>query len=195
MEARPVRIGISMRERSHRSAAGQNRQPAVRPLARELDLETELTPDLQIALEYWRAKKVARVAPPRSQIDPVDLSPLLPRVMLVDVDGERGEFRYRLAGTGIVKLHGMELTNRGPRDLQPAALGIMIEQHYAEAVRRVAPVAHLVTLAVGEDSATYRRLILPLSDDGITVNRLLTVDSYDDGGLALRDCLQECATA
>ena len=35
------------------------------------------------------------------------------------------------------------------------------------------------------------RIILPLSEDGETINRLLTVESYADAAQDLRDCFEE----
>lgn len=181
-----------MRERSHRGGA----HTAIRVEANELHLDHDLSPDLAAALDYWRQKKAARLAPARRDIDPLDIAGLLPRVMLVDVlragdNGGRQEFRYRLAGTGIVKNHGMELTNRGPRDLQPAAYGALVHDHYTEALSRRAPLAHRLSLQHAGSNGDYRRIILPLSDDGGSINRLMTVDSYEDGGQGLRDCFKE----
>jgi len=156
----------------------------------EIDLDGALTPDLRIALEYWRAKKGQRLAPTRADIDPLDIAALLPRVMLVDVSVDPLEFRYRLAGTGIVRVHGVELTHTRPRDLMPAAYGELVHRHYEDAVARRAPLAHRFLLELEAQRCGYFRIILPLSDDGACINRLMTVASYEEGTQALCDCFR-----
>ena len=168
--------------------AGRRAGPQVEAV--EIDLNGALAPDLRVALEYWRAKKGQRLAPTRADIDPVDIAALLPRVMLVDVSTDPLEFRYRLAGTGIVRVHGVELTHTRPRDLMPAAYGALVHRHYEEAVTRRAPLVHQFLLERETQRCGYLRIILPLSDDGDCINRLMTVASYDAGTQALCDCFQ-----
>jgi hypothetical protein len=146
----------------------------------ELDIETKRYPEIARSLAYWRAKRGGRLLPSRADIDPLDLSVDLPRVMMAEVSHEPLEFRYRVAGTGTFRVHGEELTGKHPRDLQPPEFGQLIHDHYCEAVARRTPILHLIQLDVGEVSASYARIILPLSGDGATVDRLLTVECYEN---------------
>jgi hypothetical protein len=62
--------------------------------------------------DYWCDKRGDRAMPSRSDIDPVEMRPLLPHLMLLDVvDGGR-DFRYRLVGTEIERNFGPPLTGR-----------------------------------------------------------------------------------
>lgn len=150
--------------------------------AAKLDLEKDLPryPDLCLALDYWKGKKGDRVAPARADIDPVDIPRLLPRIMLVDVertDSGEAEFRYRLSGTGIRSVHGYDATGLRPRDLTPEAYGKLIHAHYRAAVEARQPLAHVIVMITNKKQRSYARLILPLSEDGETINMLMTVDS------------------
>jgi len=63
-------------------------------------------------LAYWNARRGVRFAPARADIDPADITALLPDIMMVDVlDGGR-DFRFRLIGTRIVEGLGRDSTGR-----------------------------------------------------------------------------------
>jgi hypothetical protein len=146
----------------------------------ELDIDTKRYPEIARALAYWRAKRGTRLLPSRADIDPLDLSIDLPRIMMAEVTHDPLEFRYRVAGTGTFRVHGEELTGKHPRDLQPREFGALIHSHYCEAVARRAPILHLLQLNVRDVATSYARIILPLASDGETVDRLLTVECYED---------------
>lgn len=152
----------------------------------ELDLDCDRYPEIARALAYWRAKRGSRRMPSRADIDPPDLAIDLPRIMMAEVSHEPLDFRYRVAGTGTFKLHGEELTGKRSRELQPPEFGALIHSHYCEAVQRRAPILHLIQLDAGDIATSYARVILPLSSDGERVDRLLTVECYEDNLDALQ---------
>jgi hypothetical protein len=157
----------------------------------ELDIDTKRYPEIARALAYWRAKRGERLLPSRADIDPLDLSVDLPRVMMAEVSHGPLEFRYRVAGTGTFRVHGEELTGKHPRDLQPPEFGALIHSHYCECVTRRAPVLHLIQLNTGDVETSYARIILPLSGDGAVVDRLLTVECYEDNMADLQRFFEE----
>ncbi len=53
----------------------------------------------------------------------------------------------------------------------------MIHAHYRAAVEERQPLAHVIVMITNRKQRSYARMILPLSDDGETVNMLMTVDS------------------
>src|SRR3546814_12912860 len=56
---------------------------------------------------YWSERAAGRAAPRRSDIDPLDLlSSLLPHLLLINVERDPPDFRYRLAGTAADTIHG-----------------------------------------------------------------------------------------
>ena len=158
-----------------------NAKPSiVRAVELDIDIDARRYPEITRALRYWRAKRGEKLLPSRADIDPLDLSADLPRVMMAEVTHDPLEFRYRVAGTGTFRVHGEELTGKHPRELQPPEFGALIYRHYCEAVARRAPILHLIQLDVGEVATSYARIILPLGNDGATVDRLLTVECYED---------------
>lgn len=157
----------------------------------ELSLATDRYPDLVRVLAYWERKRGRRFAPRRHDIDPADLVDVLPRVMLADVLQNPLGFRYRLSGTAIRDIHGKEMTARTPRDLKPVSYAALIHSHYCECVHRRTPVLHLIVLDAEEQSRSYARLLLPLSEDDQEVTMLMAVDSKEQDTRALRDFFRE----
>jgi len=153
----------------------------------ELDLRDPFYPDLIEVFDYWQQKRGKRFAPGRSDIEPLDLIRVLPRIMLVDVVSDPLGFRYRLSGTGIAGVHGEELTGLAPLDLRPAEYGRLIDRHYRQCVSERRPLLHLIMLDSTHRSRAYARLLLPLSNDGEHVNMLMAVDSVNQDARELRE--------
>jgi hypothetical protein len=146
----------------------------------ELDIDCKRYPDIDRILAYWRAKKGDRAFPSRADIDPMEFSRELPRVMMAEVSYDPLEFRYRVAGTGLFAMHGQELTGKKARDLDPPEFGAVIHRHYAEAIERRAPILHLIELTLDYLTTSYARIILPLSSDGTVIDRLITCEAHEN---------------
>ncbi len=141
---------------------------------RDLPMRTaEETPKLRAVLDWWRSHPDL----PRRQ----DVSPfafpidVLPRVLLMDLQRPSRRLLIRLAGTAICEDQGWELSGRyvdeiyHAKDLEPimrAVNGCIDSRrpHFAE--RKF--------MARDGRLTTYRRLLLPLSDDGREVSGLLS---------------------
>lgn len=130
-------------------------------------------PELKQILDYWLSKKGDRFAPGRADIDPAEIQHLLPFVGLVDVLRDPMRFRYRLAGTEIVKWYGQELTSRYLDEID-------LDGHQSEIIREYEKVAERGEAACAVWDYTrhdgrhirYERLALPLSSDGKTIDML-----------------------
>jgi len=145
------------------------------PTASEIEaLIAACHPDIHAIVAYWRGKAGARRMPSRSDIDPSDLKPYLPRISLIDVVPDERRFVYRLVGTEEVALRGYDPTGRsigegffGPnRELAFA--------HYGYVVEHRAPYCYRGDFEV-EDGAIENEdvIFLPLSEDGENVNMIL----------------------
>ncbi len=146
------------------------------PFLRERDLPmhmAEETPKLRAVLEWWRSYPSL---PRRQDVSPFALpTDVLPRVLLMDLEQPSRRLRIRLAGTAICEDQGWELSGcyvdaiYQPKDLEPIMRAVDAcidtrEPHYAE--RQF--------MARDRRCTTYRRLLLPLSDDGLQVTGLLS---------------------
>jgi hypothetical protein len=53
---------------------------------------------------YWDGKRRGRLMPSRADIDPLELKPYLPQLVLLDVEGDPPRFRYRLVGAEVTRV-------------------------------------------------------------------------------------------
>jgi hypothetical protein len=130
-------------------------------------------------LAYWRERAGDRPAPRRADIDPLPSLPDLASDMLLwDVhDGER--YVCRLAGTHVCGVGGREL--RGlPLEEMPWEDSIVAPREFARVVTTLVP--HFVERPVADGLKgfrRYRRLLLPLSEDGRRANKLWSLVTFD----------------
>jgi hypothetical protein len=66
--------------------------------------------------DYWREKAAGKPMPYRAEIDPADLKPFLPAMMLIDVVHDTRRFVYRLVGTHEVAGRGRDPTGLAVAD-------------------------------------------------------------------------------
>ncbi|MCW0232774.1 MAG: PAS domain-containing protein [Ferrovibrio sp.] len=124
--------------------------------------------------DYWTAKREGRRFPARRDIDPIELGTLLPHVFLIDVLPEPPYFRYRLTGTTVDEIHGQYLTGKAPRDIRTPEIAIAAESQCRQVLLTGSPGCDHVTLMAQDQSYWhFERLVLPLSDDGTSINMLL----------------------
>ena len=130
--------------------------------------------------DYWNAKRGVRPMPARTDLDPVDLKPVLPKLILIDVVPDSRRYVYRLVGTQEVEMRGADPTGK------PVA-----EAYYAESAE--ATMAYLDHVARTRQPVLYRGvyqplrtrtqqeevLFLPLAQDGETLNMIMVVSHAD----------------
>lgn len=125
---------------------------------------------------YWLSKKGTRSAPPRSAIRPDEIVNLLSSVALLDVVGDPPRFRFRLFGTRLVAAYGQDLTGKFVDEID---VGGKVPP---EILARATKVVRECCINVGRSRYTkkgdqrhveYELILLPLSDDGVTVNMIV----------------------
>jgi hypothetical protein len=133
---------------------------------------------------YWNARRGARSMPGRVDIDPLEMRQWLPRITLVDVNPDGG-FIYRLVGTKIVDLLGMDPTGRPIDWSWPEASAASLLDSYREVVETRAPViCHQICEWRDDDEPSAWALRLPLSSGGSDVDVVLGYLSDNIGMLS-----------
>lgn len=122
---------------------------------------------------YWNSLRRDREMPARADIDPTAMgADLLPWIALTEVVDGGARFRFRLCGTGLAGIAGLDLTGHYIDELNPnAAYAAYIIGLYRLAIERRRPVYSETAYVVTTTSPKRRteRLICPLSEDGMTV--------------------------
>ncbi|MEX0839213.1 MAG: PAS domain-containing protein [Parvibaculum sp.] len=138
-----------------------------------------LAPPLPQLIAYWERKRGSRPMPVHTDIDPIEMPRLLPYIAIADVMYDPLDIRYRLMGTRLVEMGGIDRTGE---TLRSGHSGERLEERLAALERMLAspgPVAlggRLDWLNRG-----YRRfecVHLPLSEDGERVTRLLAAYAF-----------------
>lgn len=122
---------------------------------------------------YWLMKRGERVMPARGDIDPADIYMLLPCLTIVEkVDDQ---LRYRLVGSTVARQLGRDMTGVPVGSYVDASSGSAvraISQSVFAAARPSFATAEFQTRAGSLHAIS--QLLLPLSDDGFTVNMTIS---------------------
>lgn len=124
---------------------------------------------------YWQGKKGSAIAPPRAAIDPAELRGQLPYILLIEVVGNPRRFRARLFGSALVEAYGEELTGKFGEEVDLDAVWPELMDFVERAAAECKP--QFLRAEFTKHSGRhlkYEQIILPLSDDGVRVNMLLS---------------------
>lgn len=136
----------------------------------------EISPEdskLVAAYNYWESKRRNGLLPSRKDIDVIDLRPVIGKTHIVDVAQENpASFQFRLFGSSVP-----DVLNQSPDkmvgDLMSKALQKSVIEDYTAVCFTGAPAYHHVVAMMDFVVHSYARLILPLSDDGRKVDKLV----------------------
>lgn len=128
---------------------------------------------LQRLYAYWDAKRGGRRFPTRSEVDPVDFPYILGYVTLVDVEFEPRRYFFRLDGSILVELSGMNYTGKYLDELPMEEYSDFIKQTYDTVVDSGAPYRYLKKGLFDRQVFSEETLILPLGNPQNPVDMLL----------------------
>jgi len=129
---------------------------------------------------YWRSKLVGDRLPGRADIDPREMKPFLPGLLLVDITLEPFRVFYRLCGTEVARLRG-ELTgyylDEWPHWTDQEKLALTSDYRCAIFEKRAFFSWDRVRLQSGSWRYFYSG-IWPLSSDGTIVDKCVAYEDY-----------------
>lgn len=148
------------------------------PLQRIVERADSLSSErLQRLFEYWTQLRGTRFAPARSELNPADMKDQLGWVWLMDVVDGGADFRFRMGGDRVVQFFGERLSGNTLSAVQmraPEFFGRfrdLVTQ--ATATRKAAAAGPAQTAYELRAFLEVEALILPLSDDGVTVTGIM----------------------
>src|SRR5579862_46747 len=146
---------------------------------RILSYDFRSDPILGRAYEYWESKRNGRPMPRRRDIDPSEITRLLPYLQINEfVAG--GRIRYRLVGTAIVTTQGFDQTGKFLDEIVSGARRRYFEDSYQQMCREKRPVLMSSRYFSRKDiELIAHRVALPLSEDAATVNQALVAMSFE----------------
>ncbi|HUA54026.1 MAG TPA: PAS domain-containing protein [Candidatus Sulfotelmatobacter sp.] len=122
----------------------------------------------------WRARLRGRLMPARRDFDILDLKYIVGDLQLLQVERDPLRFRFRVHATNATARIGFDLTGRTVDDYPDPEYRAMVHNLYAGVVearrpRRVMQASYELPSVI----LRWEGVILPLSDDGETVNMLM----------------------
>lgn len=133
--------------------------------------DADFTAPYQLELyNYWLTAKGGRLMPSRADISISDLSHYLSSIMLLDYHEENNLIVFRVIGTSCVKLYG-EITNKTMNEFKEHEKAV---DRILWCVENKKPYYAIKNLAnINKDFVKTSFIVLPLSDDGENVNKIL----------------------
>lgn len=127
--------------------------------------------------DYWQSCARMRAMPSRCDIDPCSMRDHLPQISLIDVADGLAHATFRLAGSRMRDVYGLEVTGKKLDDLEWGSRRDYWHDVYRKVISQCAPQAGSIAGPVHKREHVHLHwLRLPLSDDGITVNKILCHD-------------------
>jgi hypothetical protein len=168
--------------------AGDEAQPgfgfsAERVVAAPLPVDGLREPEFLQALVYWHECRRERSMPARSSIDPMRIHRILSKVLLIDALDATPFFRFRVVGTQIADWARFDASGRGVNEIGMPGYRRMLFATYCELRGARRPLAHRIRWDEPGGVHRYRRLLLPLAEDGENVSMILScsvVEAFED---------------
>lgn len=130
---------------------------------------------LQRLYDYWGERRAPAAMPARAAIDPLDFRYILGYVTLVEVELAPRRYRFRLDGSILAMLSGMDYTGKYLDQLGMPDYVDFVAASYDRVVDHLQPYAYRKQGAFDTKSFDEETLILPLGRDGRVEHLMVAV--------------------
>jgi hypothetical protein len=130
--------------------------------------------------DYWRAKAGPRDMPARVDIDPVDFAWMLGWITLVQPLAD-GDWLFVVDGTNTAETFGIDMTGKKLSAYPLAGVRDMLFETFARVVAARGPVFLSRDIEYDFRRWRYDGLLLPLSNDGTRIDRLISTVVLEGG--------------
>lgn len=129
------------------------------------------TPALRSLFDYWNEKRGEQRFILRSQLEPHEITPLLPLVFILEVQRAPRRYLIRLMGTEIATRLGADYTGQYMDELDLGENKKQVLAGYDHVVDYVEPHLNFSEfMQSGRGRMQVERLALPMSTDGLTID-------------------------
>jgi hypothetical protein len=132
-------------------------------------------------LNHWNRLRGDRPFPLRREIEPADLIPVLPHLMLVGIEYDPFRVRYRLVGTEMVRYAKFDFTGRYADSLafQDDEAADWTGYYRAVADTRQPGIGQTDWTVSGGIKRWMEFIICPLSTTGSSIDRCIAIEDYE----------------
>jgi len=137
------------------------------------------SPILRQGLAYWNDKRGERAMPARADLDPMEIIPILPHVILFDVLRDPLDFRYRLIGTVVEEHMSEPYTGRRFSEFEGQRASSRIWACCEHVLNEKQPLrTDIPYIGPKSNFTTIEDIMMPLSSDCETVDMIFIVVEY-----------------
>lgn len=140
-------------------------------------------PILAFLRDYWESKRAGRAMPSRADIRPAEMKEHLGWIILIDALPALDDFRFRMIGTRVSQYFLADATGQTMREAfaayGDAVINGVIATHRKTARDKVVVRAFGGAGWLGRSFLDFDAIYLPLSDDGVNVNMILSAFTFD----------------
>ena len=145
------------------------------------EIEKVKSPMIRQLNAWWVSKRGLRSLPDRADVDPSDLKPLLPNILLADCTVDPFRIRYRLLGDNVVHVSGFNFAGRYLDELQAPDSTEPWLEHYRLAFNTQLPVyGDTMVPTIHGTQFTYEFGIFPLTHGGTDVGQFIALEDYGE---------------
>jgi hypothetical protein len=130
----------------------------------------------------WESRRGQRIAPARSDIDPIDFRTAVGWVNLIDVSQGAGRFVMRVLGGRTEQMFDLGPDFRTPEDFDDPEFRVAAVGYIDWSVVHRKPLRMFRDMLTAKQRYRFEGLVLPLSDDNQTVNMVLAAGIPPLGG-------------
>ena len=124
--------------------------------------------------QFWHAKLNGRRMPASGDLDRADMARWADNLMMVDVPGDIADFRIRWLGGNLARMFATPRAGTGIEAMTSAGERSSILPQYRVVIDTGLPAYYATEVELSKRGVVaQRKLILPLSTDGVTVDAVL----------------------
>jgi hypothetical protein len=132
-------------------------------------------PETDALQTLWQQKRQNGRLPARSDFSLCSVRRWVPHLSIAAVLPD-DRFQFTLFGTDLANVYGHDLTGALLDELTPSDIWTVVIQHYREVVQSRQPLFCPISVSNGRWYTEVSRLLLPLSNDGLTVSFIFGAD-------------------
>jgi hypothetical protein len=145
-------------------------------------------PILGRAYEYWQSKCGERAMPSRRDIDPSEITRLLPHLQIHEFVDGGARIRYRLVGTAVAATYGVDHTGKYFDEIFAGERLRYFEDNYRLMCRERRPILMFTRYVSRKDiELICHRVVMPLSENDAAVNQALVATSFQFPAESIRE--------
>jgi len=131
--------------------------------------------------DYWESRRAGREALSRADLDPADIKPILPYILLGEFLSSPFDVRYRLVGTAVVEAYGNDFMGRNLRSLNVTTGLDQWLAHYARLASEKQPLYGRYRGVIGADLIRFVEYgVFPVSSRGDIVDQFIELEDWSE---------------